>query len=467
MKAAPESRVERRFIGWSIHRRLLLVATLVLAAFLGLGALALDRAFSDSVDQSARERLLGQVYALLGAAEEDEQGRMRLPMQLPDPRLSNPDSGVYARVSGEHGGYRWSSASLIGRYGRFLISQQPGEYRFSRRRVAGGQAYVLNFGVQWADDSGQELDYTLAVAEDTKAMQSQVEGFRSTLLYWLGGSALLLLLAQGAVLTWGLRPLRKAAADLKRVETGEIDGIHGRYPAELGGLIRNINALVQSGRASRDRYRNSLGDLAHSLKTPLTLLLGVMESGSCEQLRAAVREQIPRMDEIVHYQLRRAAASSGDEPGKTIELAPLIRRLTGTLHKVYRDKAVSCTLNLDESLRFLGDKGDALEILGNLMDNGFKYARTQLRVGAAREQGPQNGTDWLRIIIEDDGPGIPIADRGEVLQRGVRIDRQAAGQGIGLSVSYELIRLYGGSLEITESELGGASLCLKLPIVAD
>ena len=455
-------RQRRLFVAWSIHTRVLLVASLVLAAFLGLGALALDRAFNSSVEQAARERLLGHVYALLGAAEEDRQGRMRLPPELPDPRLSNPDSGIYAQVSGERGAYTWRSASLLGRPAEFLSTQEAGRQHFSRRPLAGEAAYVLNFGVLWADDQGQELSYTLAVAENTAAIAAQVAGFRSTLLYWLGGSALLLLLAQGVVLAWGLQPLRDVAVDLKRVESGDLEAIVGQYPAELQGLIRNINALIRSGRASRDRYRNSLGDLAHSLKTPLTLLLGVMEGGACEQLRAAVREQVPRMDEIVHYQLRRAAASSGTEPGTAIALLPLVQRLAATLEKVYRDKGLGCVVQVDERARFFGDEGDAMEILGNLMDNAFKFAKSSVRVTAGIEQRQRDGTLSLHITIEDDGPGIAAAQRRVVVDRGVRVDQRVPGQGIGLSVTSELVQLYGGRMEVGESELGGAALHLRL-----
>ena len=448
---------------WSIHARLLLVASLVLVAFLGLGALALDRAFSESAENAARERLLGQIYVLLGAAEEDALGRMRLPADLPDPRLSNPDSGIYAEVGGEQGEYSWRSASLLGRPAELVSVQPAGSQHFSRRSLAGGQAYVLNFGVQWEDDQGRALDYTLAVAEDTRAIEAQVEGFRGTLLYWLGGSALLLLLAQGLVLAWGLQPLRRIAVDLKRVESGEIDSIEGRYPAELRGLIGNLNILIRSGRASRDRYRNSLGDLAHSLKTPLTLLLGVMESGGCSKLRAAVREQVPRMDEIVHYQLRRAAASTNTEPGTAIPLLPLIRRLATTLEKVYRDKRLHCEVAVAADVRFFGDEGDAMEILGNLMDNACKFARAKLRVSARSENERQDGQALLHIMVEDDGPGIPSSRRADVLGRGVRADQRVPGQGIGLSVARELVQLYGGRLSIGESKLGGAAFHLQFP----
>jgi len=442
----------------SLHSRLLLVASLVLAFLLGLGALALDQAFRTSGEEAMRERLQGQVYLLLGAATEDSEGQMRLPDVLPDPRLSNPDSGLYAQVTGEKGGYVWKSFSLIGRDMAFLMHQGAGVRNFKKQRFNGEEFYLINFGVLWEDFDGQELAYTLAVAESTRGLIAQVEAFRARLMYWLGGAALLMLIAQGLVLAWGLRPLRKAEADLHRIESGEIEAIGGRFPRELQGLISNINLLIRNGRASRDRYRNSLGDLAHSLKTPLSVLRGAAESEDREALKLAVQAEVSRMDEIVQYQLRRAAAAGTAQPGVSVPVLPMIERLAATLKKVYRDKGVECRIETVESLRFVGDSGDLMEILGNLMENAFKYGHHQVRVSADFPPASTGRDSVIRVIIEDDGPGIPMQDREEVINRGARMDQRIPGQGIGLSVAQEIIRLYGGSLQIGESQLGGAAV---------
>ena len=286
-----------------------------------------------------------------------------------------------------------------------------------------------------------------------------MEAFRARLMYWLGGAALLLLVAQGIVLAWGLRPLRKAEADLHRIESGEIEAIGGRFPRELQGLINNINLLIRNGRASRDRYRNSLGDLADSLKTPLSVLRGAVESGDREALAHTVRDEVSRMDEIVQYQLRRAAASGAAQPGVSVPVAPKIERVAATLTKVYGEKRVDCRIEVAEALRFVGDSGDLMEILGNLMENAFKYGRHQVRVEADSPRASTGADPAIRVTIEDDGPGIPRQDREEVLNRGSRMDQRLPGQGIGLSVAQEIIRLYGGYLQIGESRrLGGAAV---------
>jgi len=440
----------------SIHGRLLLVASLVIAAFLGLGALALDQAFRESIDSAMRERLLQQVYALLGAASEDAEGRMRLPKDLPNPRLATPDSGLYAVVIGEEGGYLWRSRSLIGREIGFSRQLDQGVVQFDRFRYGADDLYTLNFAIAWDDDSGKELVYTLAVAENTEAMDAQIGAFRTRLFYWLGGVSLLLLIVQVVVLGWGLKPLRRVAADLRRVERGKIEAIEGDYPKELRGLIRNINMLIQSSKATRDRYRNSLGDLAHSLKTPLTLLRGAAVGEDAVRLRQTVDEQVTRMDEIVQYQLQRAAVSSMAVQGSAVSVATVVERLCATLAKVYRDKGIQYRLEIDPEVLFFGEQQDLMEFMGNLLDNAFKYGKERIKVTAHSLQTMSTvGGQALSITIEDDGPGIPEEQREKVLNRGVRIDQQLPGQGIGLSMAREIISLYGGSLTLDGSEMGG------------
>lgn len=447
----------------SLRKRLLLVASLVLAAFLGLGALGLDRAFRESAESALREGLREQVFALLGAADEDAQGRMRLPDNLPNPRFSAPDSGLYAMVVGERGDYRWNSFSMVGRPPLELRRMAPGKHVFERSKQGSEELEVFHFGLSWEGFEGRELEYTIVVAASTAGMMSQVEGFRARLFYWLGGGALLLLVTQVLVLRWGLGPLRRVAEDLRRVESGDIDQIYGHYPEELDGLVRNLNALILSGKAARDRYRNSLGDLAHSLKTPLALLQAAMDSGRERELRTAVADQIPRMDEIIQYQLRRAATSAAGERVAPVSVVGVIIRLRATLDKVYSGKQVGIETDLHENLRFLGDEADLLEILGNLMDNAYKYCGRRVRVRGVAEPSEEGRKRWLALWVEDDGPGIPRDQRAEVVSRGVRVDQHQPGQGIGLSVAREIVNLYGGAMEIGQSALGGASIRFTLP----
>ncbi len=441
---------------YSIHSRLLVAASVVLALFLGLSGIALNRAFLNSVEQATEERLMGHVYAILGAAETDPQGRMRIPEVLPDPRFSRIDSGLYAAVSSGRGdSYQWRSHSLTGRQLPQQTIQTPGQPFFGHNRSKKRGYYLLSYSLTWEDDMGVELTYHMTIGEDEGVLLTQVATFRERLWFWLGGAAILLLLVQGGVLAWGLRPLRRVSADLERVQEGSEVRLTGRYPKELKGLTKSVNSLIQSNFDSRERYRNSLGDLAHSLKTPLAVLQGVKDS-SLDELKSTLSEQIPRMDEIVQYQLKRAAAG-GQPMGVAASVSQVVTRLVSTLNKVYQDKALVCQHQQDDAALFLGDDGDLMELLGNIIENGYKYCKSQVLITVIADY------PLLRITVEDDGDGIMPETDKHILRRGIRRDQTSPGQGIGLSVARDIIELYRGQLLINRSSLGGAEMVILLP----
>jgi two-component system sensor histidine kinase PhoQ len=440
----------------SLHSRLLLAASLVLAGFLGATGLVLDKAFRASSEAAMQERLQSHIYALIAAADEDENGRMTPPQALPEPRFSKPDSGLYAVITGHDGESLWHSTSLAGRDIGVPEQQIPGKRRFSQLSRSGMQLYALAFGVAWEDYSGSERLYTFTVAEDSMVFQTEVDSFRYTLWRWLGGMALMLLLAQGVILHWGLRPLRSVTADLQQIEKGRADRLHGHYPKELNGLTSSLNSLIEHSKAVQIRYRNSLDDLAHSLKTPLAIL----QSGPPDNSDGPnagltlVREQVERMDEIISHQLQRAAVSGRTTLARPVPVGEVVERLAHSLDKVYRDKQVAVDLELDPSITFMGDEGDLMEALGNLLENAYKYCNRAVRVCVNREQR----SEGIEISIEDDGPGIAANQIDTVMQRGKRMDESIPGQGIGLSMAKEIITVYGGQLAFAASPLGGALL---------
>ncbi|MCU7906966.1 MAG: histidine kinase [Candidatus Thiodiazotropha sp. (ex Epidulcina cf. delphinae)] len=444
----------------SIHQRLLLAASLVLSAFFGLTGLALDKAFRSASEEALQARLFSSVYALLAAAEEGEQGQLRMPEVLTDPRFNRPDSGLYAQVSGIAGQYLWRSGSSLGRSLDFSQNMSPGESKLERFKLADGLAMGLSFGVVWEDFNGRELQYVLAVAEDLKPLQEQIATFRDTLLLWLGGAGLLLLLVQGWVLNWGLQPLRQVEQALTEIESGQADQLQGDYPKELNRLTSNINSLIRHARARQQRYRDSLGDLAHSLKTPLAILQGGVERGGDdpETAQRTVLEQVERMNQIVSHQLQRAAASGRAILTHSLPVTPLVERLAKSLGKVYIEKGIRWQLSIPPESRFRGDEGDLMELLGNLLENACKYGAGQVRVSASMEE-------YLHLCVEDDGQGIPEGEADAVLQRGHRADQHHSGQGIGLAVAADIVGAYGGALKISRSDrLGGAAVQVRLPI---
>ncbi|MET0065125.1 MAG: ATP-binding protein [Candidatus Thiodiazotropha sp.] len=441
---------------FSIHRRLLLAATLVLGAFFGLTGWSLDEAFRSASDEALQTRLYSSVYALLAAAEEGDEGQMVMPEVLTDPRFNRPESGLYAQVSNSASGYLWHSASTLGQGLGFSREIPPGESQIGYFKMPDREVMGLNFGVVWEDFHGQERKYVLTVAEDLQPVHEQVSAFRNTLFIWLGGAAFLLLLAQGWVLNWGLRPLRQVESALAEIESGRAEQLQGAYPRELTRLTSSINSLILHARARQQRYRDSLGDLAHSLKTPLAILQGLADQ-SRGQSSNTLREQVDRMNQIVIHQLQRAAASGQQVLSGNVAVQPLVNRLANSLSKVYRDKDIQWELVVEKRCLFAGDEGDLMEILGNLMENACKYAQQRVRVSGQWDDG-------ITVCIEDDGPGISADQVEAVFQRGHRADTRQPGQGIGLAVAADIVHAYAGRIEIAASTaLGGAAVTVSLP----
>jgi two-component system sensor histidine kinase PhoQ len=440
-------------VSHSITRRLLFSHLIILAAFLGLAAAALDRAFRTSTESAVRERLQAHVYTLLTAAQPDAYGRMRLPEVLGAPDFNQPDSGLYAEVEGESGNYRWRSGSLIGRGRRLATPSRPGETRFH----FGHELAVLDQGIAWEDDNGDAIAYWLTVALDNSALQAELSGFRSTLWRWLGGVTLLLLGSQVLLARWGLAPLRQMSAAVRKIENGQKARIEGPVPLELRGLSDNLNALIEQNRQRQERVRNSLADLAHSMKTPLAVLRGAGEQSHDPKLRELLDEQTQRIDDIVSYQRQRAAVAGTGGMTRPIAITPILQRLCSSLDKVHLERGIRCSMQVDEQLMLRADQGDLFELFGNLLENAYKHCRGRVRVGASIDRGK------VRVDFEDDGEGIPDGGIDRILQRGERADRRHPGEGLGLAVVSEIVRQYRGELSIGRSELGGARASVTLP----
>lgn len=446
----------------SLNGRLTLAAGLVLVAFLGLTGLALERAFRQAGLAAVEDRLQGQVYTLLAAAEVDGATGLVMPPALPDGRLSAPDSGLYARVIDDGGGTLWQSPSLLGSRIPFPEPVLDGVAAFAPVAAADGRPlYALSFAVKWELGAGGERRLTLQVAESRDILGTQLRHFRRSLWGWLGAAALALLLVQGLVLRFGLAPLRRVAVELARIESGDGRYLSAHYPRELRTLTERINAFIASGRLRLDRSRNAVAELAHSLKTPLAVLRGLLDGdpGRAE-VREILAEQTTRMHRTIDYQLQRAATSGPTPLAPPVDIGPLATRLESSLLKVYAGKSLRMDVAIAEGARFRIDEGDLMEVLGNLLDNACKWARRQVRVRVGKTD------DGAALVIEvhDDGPGIPADQVDAVLLRGVRGDAAIPGQGIGLAMVHDIVvEAYGGEVRIGASDLGGASVSVRIP----
>jgi len=447
----------------SLNTRLLLASSVVLAAFLGITGLVLDRAFRASADTALRDRLQGHVYALLAASDLDARGALRLPAELPDPRFSLIGSGLYAEVVDSGGKPVWRSKSLLGLGIAFSLLPQVGQREFAPLAVDRDLPLLsLAFTVSWVTDGSDNQRYTYRVAENLVSFNAEVSRFRRSLWGWLAGAAILLLLVQGAVLRWSLAPLRRVADDLRAIETGLAQRLRGDYPRELRQLTDNLNGLLASADNHLKRYRDSLGNLAHSLKTPLAVLRGALDGETNgAALRAIAREQLAGMTRLIEYQLQRAAASGRAPLAAPVEVKPVIEKIVAALAKVYADKGVEFALDVDASVTFHGDAGDLTEMLGNLLDNACKWCRRQVQVCARRMPASGTARPILEISIEDDGPGIPADRKAHVLERGVRADETTPGHGLGLAMVQDTVALYHGQLSLGTSRLGGLMVSLR------
>lgn len=446
----------------SLRARLLWVSLSLLLLFLSLTAWVLDQAFVRSIENNARSQLQLHVYALLTAADQVE-GKLVLPEVLQEPRFNQLNTGLYGWVLNKHQNQLWQSASAMADALTRAPKLQPGEREFALVNQTGAERYQLAFAVVWEGSDGRDQEYTFVVGEDAELYGTQVAGFRRALWGWLSAMAAVLLIVQFAITTWGLRPLREMAFNLGKIERGDAERLEGEYPKELSGVVTNLNLLIDHERRQRERYKNSLGDLAHSLKTPLAVIKGGVSLSRDEaELKRLINDQTQRMDDIVAYQLKRAMAASPANLAKKVSLYPLVERITGALEKVYRDKAVSVTNRVDEGLLVAGDESDFYEVLGNVLDNAFKHCRSVVQVKQSSDQSIED-RPMIVIQVEDDGAGIPGDQRSEVLNRGIRADTSVPGQGIGLAVVRDIVQGYGGDIKLSGSELGGACVSLRFP----
>ncbi len=447
----------------SIKTRLILSSLLVLAGFMLLTAVALEQAVSKRMLQAEQSRLEALMYSILAAVDRDASG---LSITVADERLFegalfDPLSGLYAQLFAEDsgGGLReiWRSLSMSD---PFPPPQGvgPEEMRFQQVAYDGDTWFQLAFSIRWPNVHAQLDLYTLVLWKDANDYLTQFRRFRQTLWLWLAATIGILLLVMWRVMSWSLKPLRQIGEEVQSIEEGRQRRFERRYPAELQPLTQNLNALLKRERHQMERYRHALDDLAHSLKTPLAVLRGLSEKSRCEDddLKT-LAEQTERMNQIVSYQLQRAATLGGAAMARPLELMPLLAKTVSALRKVYAPKGVQIEVHGDSGTALRMDESDLLELLGNLIDNACKYGRRQVRIEISRE------SDRAVLEIDDDGAGLDADQRELILQRGSRLDQSQEGQGIGLAVVQEIVDAYELELEFGESPLGGLRVRLYFP----
>jgi signal transduction histidine kinase len=320
----------------------------------------------------------------------------------------------------------------------------------------GPQREPLRARARYAELQGTPVVFV--AAEDRSAVDRDVRNFvawTSGALIMLGAGLIAAVIVQVRV---GLRPLFELRREIAAVRRGKAERLAGSYPTEVAPLADELNALLAHNQEVVERQRTHVGNLAHALKTPISVM--VTEAAQRPgPLAEVVTRQAETMQRQVDHHLRRARAAARTQGlGERTSMAEVLDELARTLERIFRDKGVTIDWDAAEDLFFQGERQDFLEIAGNAMENACKWCSAKVRV-----RGEPLGADRLRLTIEDDGPGLPPERRDEVIRRGARLDENAPGSGLGLAILDELARAYGGALKLGDSTLGGLMVQIDLP----
>jgi signal transduction histidine kinase len=432
-------------------------------ALLAAGAVFIYQ-FSAAVERNFDARLETLLLTLISATDDEGDVDESAVEGSAGGSFSRPLSGWYWEVRDAKDGHAvdWSESLS---FDILPVEDMPTEADPSRTltfEASGGRQLRA---LEQLVTLGNDHTFAILVAGDTDEMQGDIRDFGNSVVRWLGGIAILLALGTALLVRWGLRPLRRVREDLNKIREGDIPYLEGDYPSEIEPLVQDLNALIDSNREIVERARTHVGNLAHALKTPLAVLQNETASGE-GPLTAKVSEQVAVMrDQIEHHLNRARMAAQANVIGAVTPIAPVIAGLARVMGKLHQERQLEIQTTVAPELRFRGEKQDFEEMTGNLFDNACKWAASRVRVSARRRDVGRRA--FLAILIEDDGPGLPAERRDAALSRGLRLDESKPGSGLGLSIVVELARIYGGSLKLETSELGGLSALLTLPAPSD
>jgi signal transduction histidine kinase len=450
----------------SIASRLFLSAAFWSSSILIIAGLGLSALIARSSEANFDEQLGVYLKALVAnVAVVGEEGRSAAPPVIA-PQFELAFSGWYwqiTRLDGERPDIR-TSRSLFGtQLPRLDESAMRGDLNGWRGYVAGPGDRPLRM-IEREIDAGDEGRYLVQVAANADVIQTEIVNFDYALSATFLTLAVALLGSTALAVRFGLRPLRVLQEGVTAIRRGEAERISGEFPQDVAPLAAEVNLLLDANREVVERARTQVGNLAHALKTPLSVIVNEAESGS-PRLADKVREQAEVMTRQVSFYLDRArAAARANSPSAATEVRPVIDGLVRTFEKVYRDRGLSFSVSAPDGLRFRGESQDLADLVGNLLDNAGKWARGRVEIGAERDpQTDSAGRAYFIAHIDDDGPGLDPRARDAALERGRRLDESRPGSGLGLSIVVDLAAIYSGSLRLGDSPLGGLRATLRLP----
>lgn len=451
----------------SLKTRVLFSALLMIFILLPIVGLIISNAYEKHMVAGIKNELSAYSYSIL-AIIEVEDNALIMPEQLLEPQFNVIQSGLYAVLTSPtdtvlpHNDKHkttlpnalWSSQSLLSPWLATHV-QQPklGKSVFYTIDVDTQPHFVYSLSVSYGSEQ-HPFPMTLHIIKQQSDLTQMMAEFHRQLLLGLAGLMMVLLLVQYLWSLWTLKPLKSLRTELRDVEQGKSDQLIGTYPTELSQVTEQLNLLLNAEQKQRQRYRNALSDLAHSLKTPLAVVQ------TQQELSALTQEQLNIINTIIEHQLRKAQSAGQSSWYLGTAVSPVVKKLLNSLQKIYREKSILFNTNISDECTFKGDEADLLEILGNLLDNACKAAKSEVQLDIIDNKS----TNFTTIIIQDDGAGIASEKRDEILLRGTRADTYQHGHGIGLAIVRDLVNSYQGNIIIESSErLKGAKFTLNFP----
>jgi len=447
----------------SIAARLFLTAAAMSSVVLIVASILLTAYYRSEAEEVFERRLDVYLRAIVADVSESGQEGRTGPGQLGDPQFELPGSGWYWQItrlddkSHDIKASRSLFANTLPKLSDLGVAAEVGGFRRGYGLGPDGRRLRI---VERVIDVGDVGIYLVQVAGSGEEMEEQIARFRFALIVAFAALAIALAIGAAFQVRFGLRPLRQLQRELASIRGGERERIMDAYPSEVAPLAEELNLLISANRDILERARTQVGNLAHALKTPLSVIVNEADSAP-GQLAGKVQEQAQIMrDQISFYLDRARAAARGGALGAATQIAPSIEALLRAFSKIYGDKGVIFSGGADPRLRFLGERQDLEEMIGNLLDNAGKWAKSRVTIDVCVE-GASRPT--LRVTIDDDGPGLASHLRAAATQRGRRLDETKPGSGLGLSIVVDLAAAYGGSLQLDDSPSGGLRAELRLP----
>ena len=449
----------------SLAARLIAAALIWTVLGLAAGGFVLSDAFRTAVEENFDTTLQVDLDGLIAAAEADPNGGVVLEERLLNHRFEQVYSGLYWEILPKRTDQSVQFSHSL--FDHLIAIEDPrtvGALTWGHAKGPEDQqlrvlARQVVFPVAATPDKDDTRSYTFMVAGDRSQVEAEAREFNGTLIWaftLLGAGLIVAVLLQVRI---GLRPLGRVSEALSRIRDGKARRLEGQFPAEIAPLASELNSLIQHSEEVVGRARTHVSNLAHFLKTPLTVLASEAQAAP-GPLADQVRRQVDVMRrQVDHYLARGRAAGALDVLGNRTKVEAVLNDLIRVLARIHGERGIEIAMHCPPSLFFRGERQDLEEMAGNLIDNACKWAKHAVRVTAAGE-----GAKW-RLAIEDDGPGLRPEDRSRVLARGERLDESVPGTGLGLSIVEDIAKLYGGALTLGESVSGGVKAELVLPAI--